>query len=116
MFVVVNFLKRCWGAPNENGNAHLFPVEHLYFGVYDGHCGSWVAQALTTNLYKKLYEAKVYENAEEKINYEEVVRQVFLDLDKVICEKLNAEKWNDGSTCVTVSFTPKGEMVFAHTG
>ena len=88
----------------------------MFFGVYDGHCGAWVAEALTQNLHKKLVEAKVFEPSEEKINYEEVFQEVFDGLDKTICEKLRENKHNDGSTCVTVSFTPKGEMVCAHAG
>jgi hypothetical protein len=102
------------GAPNESG-VHLRVIDHIYFSVFDGHCGQWVAQALTTNLYKKLNEAKVFSSS-EKIDYEPVVKKVFMDLDKVICEKLLAEKWNDGSTCVTLTFKSSGEMLAAHVG
>jgi protein phosphatase 1L len=99
-------------APNETG-VHLRIIDHVYFSIFDGHCGPWVAQALTTNLYKKLNEAKVFT---EKVDYEPVVRKVFMDLDKVICDKLRAEKWNDGSTCVTVSFKSNGDVIAAHVG
>ena len=101
-------------APNATGK-HLYVLDHLYISIFDGHCGVWVAQALTTNLYKKLAEAKVFDSS-EKIEYEPVIRKVFMDLDKVICEKLLAEKWNDGSTCVTVTFKSSGEMIAAHVG
>jgi protein phosphatase 1L len=106
-------------AKNETG-VHLRVIEHVYFSVFDGHCGQWVASALTTNLYKKLNEAKVFaqpgDDPAEKIEYEPVIRKVFLDLDKTICEKLRSEKWNDGSTAVTVTFKNTGEMIAAHVG
>ncbi len=106
-------------AKNETG-VHLRVVEHIYFAVFDGHCGQWVAQALTTNLYKKLNEAQVFQRAgddpADRIEYEPVIRKVFMDLDKTICEKLRAEKWNDGSTAVTVTFKNTGELIAAHVG
>ncbi len=106
-------------AKNETG-VHLRVIEHVYLSVFDGHCGQWVAQALTTNLYKKLAEAKVFQRPSddpaEKIEYEPVIRKVFMDLDKTICDKLIAEKWNDGSTAVTVTFKSSGEMIAAHVG
>lgn len=104
--------------------------------VFDGHAGAWVAQALTTNLYKKLNEANVFKD--EPIDYDSVVRkvwtkraacgavcadvcpsralsQVYMDLDATICQKLREQQMNDGSTCVTV--TLKGnEMLMSHTG
>lgn len=90
-------------------------MNHLYFGVYDGHCGHAVADALASSLYKKFVEAKVFETSED-IEYAEVLKKVFMDADKVICDKLKELNHNDGSTCVTVSFTNKGEMICAHVG
>lgn len=42
--------------------------------MFDGHAGAWVAQALTTNLYKKLTEANVFKD--EPVDYNGVVRKV----------------------------------------
>merc|ERR1711916_117483 len=44
------------------------------------------------------------------------IKKVFMDLDYVMCKKLIEEKWNDGSTCVTVTFKNTGEMICAHVG
>lgn len=98
--------------PNPSG-IHLKVIEHIYFSVFDGHCGQWVAQALTTNLYKKFAEANIFTEA---VDYEPVLKKVFMDLDLVICKKLIEEKWNDGSTAVTVTFKSSGEMICAHVG
>ena len=101
-------------APNASG-VHLKVCEYIYFSVFDGHCGKWVAQALTTNLYKKLKEANVLDN-DKRVEYEPVIKEVFMELDYTICKKLIEEKWNDGSTAVAVIAKGTGELVCAHVG
>jgi len=102
-----------WNKRENESGVHLKVIEYIYFSVFDGHCGKWVAQALTTNLVKKFAAAKIFDK--EPVDYEPVLKKVFMDLDRTICKKLIEEKWNDGSTAVTVTFKPS-EIIFAHVG
>ena len=91
---------------------NVFPIDFFSAGVFDGHGGSLTSTCLKQNMFKWVQKFGILEK-EEKI--EDSIREMYVDLDRALVEKTEAEGKADGSTCVHVLMTPKSTIV-SHVG
>jgi len=87
----------------------------LFAGVYDGHGGARCATFLLHNLHLRVFEefGKQMPSSDDQIK--QVLRQVFLSIDKEYLDRASEVGWNDGSCCCIV-FVWRAQIVAAYVG
>ncbi|CEG64486.1 Protein phosphatase 2C 2 [Rhizopus azygosporus] len=83
-----------------------------FFGVYDGHGGSSIAQYTGQTLYKKLLESKHFAKKE----YKEAFRDAFMSVDKALLEDNNYALDPSGCTAVAALITDDNNIIVANAG
>ncbi|KAI7906560.1 phosphatase 2C-like domain-containing protein [Cokeromyces recurvatus] len=83
-----------------------------FFGVFDGHGGSTIAQYAGQTLYKKVLESKYFETKE----YSKALKDAFLSLDKSIIEDNNFAYDPSGCTAIAALITEDNHIFVANAG
>ncbi|GAN06897.1 protein phosphatase 2C [Mucor ambiguus] len=83
-----------------------------FFGVFDGHGGSTIAQYTGQTLYKKVLESKHF----EKKQYPEALKDAFLELDSSLINDNNFAYDPSGCTAVVALLTDDNHIFVANAG
>ncbi|KAI8984493.1 phosphatase 2C-like domain-containing protein [Mycotypha africana] len=83
-----------------------------FFGVFDGHGGSTIAQYTGQTLYKKVLESQHFEKKE----YAEALKDAFKSLDKSLLEDNNFAYDPSGCTAVAALITDDDHIFVANAG
>ncbi|XP_039294648.1 probable protein phosphatase 2C T23F11.1 [Nilaparvata lugens] len=91
-----------WRINMEDSHTHILSCpddpQCAYFGVFDGHGGSTIAQYAGTNLHKYIMDRPEYREG----NMEEALKQGFLDLDAAMRQDDLLKDLMAGSTAICV--------------
>jgi protein phosphatase 1L len=93
--------------------------KHIYWGIYDGHCGHFVSVALEQNFYRKLNEGGAFEEGLSEDELRQRVRKTYLDTDNKICEILSGQKTRKKrkpGSCCTAVWMVGTRLVVSHVG
>ncbi|OZJ04934.1 hypothetical protein BZG36_02661 [Bifiguratus adelaidae] len=85
---------------------------HSFFAVYDGHGGATVAKYCGEVLHNQLMKEKEW----EKGNYEEAIRNAYLDLDSELKEDPAFATDTAGCTAVSATLTPNDVLWVGNAG
>ncbi|CAO3595589.1 unnamed protein product [Absidia cylindrospora] len=83
-----------------------------FFGVYDGHGGSTVAEYTGNILHHKVRESSFF----DKKDYRSALKDAFLTIDKDLKEDQNFAYDPSGCTAVTALLTPDNKLFVANAG
>ncbi|KAI8373089.1 phosphatase 2C-like domain-containing protein [Radiomyces spectabilis] len=104
-----------WRLTMEDAHTTLLKLEDSdtsFFGVYDGHGGSTIAQYTGQALHLKLHESEHFKKKE----YKEALKDAYLSLDKELKEDQNFAYDPSGCTAVSVLVTPDKKLYCANAG
>ncbi|OBZ81488.1 Protein phosphatase 2C 2 [Choanephora cucurbitarum] len=83
-------------------------TEACFFGVYDGHGGSTVAQYTGQTLHHRVLESSHF----EKKSYAQAMTEAYLQLDKELLEDQNFSYDPSGCTAVSALLMPSQKSIF----
>eukprot|EP00026_Physarum_polycephalum_P011790 Phypoly_transcript_12034.p1 GENE.Phypoly_transcript_12034~~Phypoly_transcript_12034.p1 ORF type:complete len:277 (+),score=55.06 Phypoly_transcript_12034:261-1091(+) len=86
-------------------------VHRAYYGVYDGHGGTYAADMTADLLHRHIIQDPSFAAG----NIEEAIRSGFDKTDRIILEKAEKEKWSHGTTAV-VGVIIDNTLYIANTG
>ncbi|KAI8081648.1 phosphatase 2C-like domain-containing protein [Halteromyces radiatus] len=104
-----------WRLTMEDAHATILKLddtEASFFGVYDGHGGSTVAEYTGDVLHQKVRESPFF----DKKDYRSALKDAFLTIDKDLKEDQNFAYDPSGCTAVTVLLTPENKVFVANAG
>jgi protein phosphatase 2C family protein 2/3 len=86
-------------------------VHRAYYGVYDGHGGTYAADMTADLLHRHIIQDPAFASG----NIEEAIKNGFDKTDRIILEKAEKEKWSHGTTAV-VGIIIDNALYIANTG
>jgi serine/threonine protein phosphatase PrpC len=86
-------------------------VSRAYYGVYDGHGGTYAADMTADLLHRNIILDPSFTSG----NIEEAIKHGFDKTDKTILDKADKEKWSHGTT-VAVGVIIDNTLYIANTG
>lgn len=92
---------------------------HIFWGIYDGHCGHMVSAALKQNFYNKLNAAGCFLPNLSDDELKSRIRAVYLETDAKLCDLLRAEKSarkRKPGSCCTAVWLVGSKLVVSHVG
>ncbi|CAO3618259.1 unnamed protein product [Cunninghamella echinulata] len=104
-----------WRLTMEDAHAAILKLEDTdasFFGVYDGHGGSTVAEYTGEILHRKIRESPFF----DKKQYREALKDAFLTIDKELKNDQNFTYDPSGCTAVTALVTPDNKIFVANAG
>ncbi|KAI9282651.1 phosphatase 2C-like domain-containing protein [Sporodiniella umbellata] len=104
-----------WRLTMEDAHTTLLKLgdtELSFFGVFDGHGGSTIAQYTGESLYRKLLESEHFKKKE----YKEAFKDAFLSLDKDLLADSKYATDPSGCTAVTALITQDNHIIVANAG
>lgn len=93
--------------------------DHLFWGIYDGHCGHMVSAALQQNFYSKLLAAGCFVPDLSESELRDRIRSVYLETDAKLCALLRAEKSGrkrKPGSCCTAVWLIGSRLIVTHVG
>ncbi len=106
-------------APRRHDPSVLRRAEHMYVGIYDGHCGHMVSTALQQNFYKKLGEGGCFAASATDEELRARIKSVYLETDRKLCDILRGEKTSKKrkpGSCCTAVWIVGTRLVVSHVG
>ncbi|ORX50932.1 PP2C-domain-containing protein [Hesseltinella vesiculosa] len=104
-----------WRLTMEDAHATLLKLEDTdasFFGVYDGHGGSTIAEYTGQHLHEKVRQNAFF----DKQDYRNALKHAFLTMDEDLKQDQSFAYDPSGCTAVTALFTPKNEIFVANAG
>uniref|UniRef100_A0A0K2TZL3 protein-serine/threonine phosphatase n=1 Tax=Lepeophtheirus salmonis TaxID=72036 RepID=A0A0K2TZL3_LEPSM len=105
-----------WRIYMEDSHTHILQLNEdpdaSFFGVYDGHGGSRIADSLSKNLHKYVLRRPEYASGD----YKTAIEEGFLECDAAMKEDESLQQETSGSTAITALIREKKTMYVSNVG